>query len=79
MAASCRPPRKTKSSPVFPVVGQLLQRHARHLTSNAAPAGGQRLAVRIVERELELGEGARHEAAPPRRVDRSQRLSLVMN
>ena len=34
VAASCRPPRKTKSSPVFPVVGQLLQRHARHITSN---------------------------------------------
>ena len=53
--AACRPPRKTKSSPVFPVVGQLLQRHARHIASNAPPAGGQRLAIRIVERELEAG------------------------
>ena len=32
-----------------------LQRHARHITSNAPPAGGQRLAIRIVERELEAG------------------------
>ena len=32
-------PQKTKFSPVFPVVGQLLQRHARHLTSNGHSGG----------------------------------------
>ena len=48
-------PRKTKSSPVFPVVGQLLQRHARHITSNGHSGRQSTRAVRIEERELEAG------------------------
>jgi hypothetical protein len=50
VAASCRPPRQTKSSPVFPVVGQPLQRHARHITSNGH---SRQQSTGAEERELE--------------------------
>ena len=55
VAASCRPPRQTKSSPVFPVVGQLLQRHARHITSNGRSSRWS--TVRRVEERCARGGG----------------------
>ena len=51
MAASCRPPRKTKFSPVFPVIGQLLQRHARRFTSTPTTDGNATRRVRVEVRD----------------------------
>ena len=54
MAASCRPPRKTKFSPVFPVAGRRSSATpvTSHLTATpvAVNASG-----RIQEREVEAG------------------------
>ena len=55
MAASCRPPRKTKFSPVFPVAGR--RSSATPVTSHltVTPLGSQRERALIGKCELEAG------------------------
>jgi hypothetical protein len=65
VAASCRPPRKTKFSPVFPVVGQLLQRHARHIPSNGHSRRQSTRAVRIEEHPVTIEGCARTRPPQP--------------